>query len=788
MNKCLIVSSSLLLLLCLPLSAQVLNVTLSQVHEFRELEVDTRIKAISKDSCGLLWIGADSGLYRFDGTNVSHVDIPFVKAIFKTRAEQLLVVADGGLFELQTEQHSWKLHPLLSATTAPTDTTLFYPKLVYEAEDGVLWIGEDESVVRLAGGQMQRFHFPDTEFGVYLFRSFSFAEDGFGRLWLGTFDGQMYYFNPNLNQFIKVNTPVSFADLSTISAANSDLLWLGTRQGMYKLKVDQDGNIIKVELANDLSKISRIEQLDEGLLVATRTTGLHQLDLAGNSEKIPAIKYAEIQDFHSDGQDFYIATPEIVLSISRSIFEIVPPTNGVYIPTINQTPDHRVIVNEGERLLEIRQTFDGITSKVLFDSEDVFFINDALLTPDKLWLATSTGIYNFDLERQTLKCLLPSDKQDWYQGLVLDQEGTLWVSNRAGGPAVSISPNKQLTTWPDLSFSLVIRGDAKGNLYFGGTDGQLFRKAPGQAPVSLAINFPSNLQPTIKDIDCQSDSLLIATSIGLFSMAKEGLREQAPLRQLISGDVGAVLLDQQKNIWFSDATGLHLWTPTQTYTYTQMHGIPSRYISEQGMITGKYNSIFACTSRGLSLLTSPFMLDHKSAPPSIATLLVRDKPVAVRRLNLGAFQSNSPLEFNFTTLMASKASISYRMRLFLGKELVQTRVSQGKTLLFNLKPGSYRLSLQSREEGLQWSDPLAYDFTIWHPWYKTGLARFGILLFIILGIGLGVRIYNRRLRQSNERLEELIQERTRLVNEQKKRVDRAAEGNDCTTKRNDSTK
>ena len=93
----------LYLLLASPyLFGQQIDITIDQIHEIKDLSVDNHIKCLSKDSAGNLWVGADNGLYRYNGKQVNKIAIRFIKDLILTQEGNLLVIADEGLFSITT--------------------------------------------------------------------------------------------------------------------------------------------------------------------------------------------------------------------------------------------------------------------------------------------------------------------------------------------------------------------------------------------------------------------------------------------------------------------------------------------------------------------------------------------------------------------------------------------------------------------------------------------------------------------------------------------------------------
>lgn len=88
----------------------------------------------------------------------------------------------------------------------------------------------------------------------------------------------------------------------------------------------------------------------------------------------------------------------------------------------------------------------------------------------------------------------------------------------------------------------------------------------------------------------------------------------------------------------------------------------------------------------------------------------------------------------------------------------------------NLPYGDYTLHVKALNVYGDESLPAFYSFTILRPWYATFLAIIGYIILSGLIVYLIIKIYTRRLKQENLRLEGIIQERTAEIRKQKEEL------------------
>jgi len=88
----------------------------------------------------------------------------------------------------------------------------------------------------------------------------------------------------------------------------------------------------------------------------------------------------------------------------------------------------------------------------------------------------------------------------------------------------------------------------------------------------------------------------------------------------------------------------------------------------------------------------------------------------------------------------------------------------------NLPYGPYTLNVKALNVYGDESLPASYSFTILRPWYAKYLAIFGYILLSGLVVYIIIKLYTRRLKQENIRLEGIIEERTAEIRKQKEEL------------------
>ncbi len=171
------------------------------------------------------------------------------------------------------------------------------------------------------------------------------------------------------------------------------------------------------------------------------------------------------------------------------------------------------------------------------------------------------------------------------------------------------------------------------------------------------------------------------------------------------------------------------------------------------------------------LYNIPFNYEHDTKPFNCLITSVytaKDSLLAINNVN-----PLTVLSYKFNTLTFSFAApyfersdaITYSYFLEGFDNEWSTWDKESFTKYTNLPPGDYTFIVKAKNVYGEESREATFTFTILPPWYMTWWAY---LLYVILGIGLiiiVVKLYVRRLKAANERLERIVAERTKELRE-----------------------
>jgi signal transduction histidine kinase/ligand-binding sensor domain-containing protein len=187
------------------------------------------VRAIYEDTDGRLWVEASSGLWRWTGGPRKQYPIPIASTW--SQASQPLVQGDsasaliliaGGLRSFVNEHVS---SYAVSGVPQP-----FTPLSLLRTRDGALWIGTlGQGLVRVAHGRVSAMA---RRAGLSSDHIYALFEDREGNVWVGTDFGV-----DRFSELVATPTSVmSSIDPTTVLAAHDGTVWMGTLNGLHRLR------------------------------------------------------------------------------------------------------------------------------------------------------------------------------------------------------------------------------------------------------------------------------------------------------------------------------------------------------------------------------------------------------------------------------------------------------------------------------------------------------------------------------------------------------------------------
>jgi signal transduction histidine kinase/ligand-binding sensor domain-containing protein len=707
---------------------------------------------VSQDSTGLLWLATGSGLYEFDPhtghitrhyrhdpLNPSSLSSNDVKATTEDRSGRFWV-ADGNNLE-QFDRKTGNV--ILRIPLAESVRDFFF----YEDRFGVIWIGYT------ASGGDGGFAYVDRKTNVITHYSFYNKESGEtvpiaihamlgdenGTLWLGTMGVGLLRFDPAQQRVIRYrNQP------GTLESLPDDRV--------IALAQDHEGNIWAGL------------QTTEPTSFNTRKGSFRPLLPQGPNAKTLGEKM--VNAIYEDRERFlWIGTVAFLTRIDRTSGKTIsyrPPESGLNNDLVSIAEDRSGffwVGSNGQGLYR----FDPRTGRFktfrhnpadpssLSDNTIIRLFTDHTGT---MWLATWNGLDRFDAATQRFVVYKrdAQSRMEQYYDIAEDKDGTLWLGGNAG-----------------LQHFDPVTGTFTGYEH---------RIAD---PSSLSDNRVTSVQ-----ID-HAGTIWAATHSGLDKLNRESgtFTTYYTKDGLPSNRVHCILEDQQGDLWMSTSRGISRFDPVaKTFrNYSVADGLP-------GMDLTGWRTCFKSPSGemffgGFSGATSFYpdrVVDSAYVPPIVFTdFRLFGQPVEVGSgsplkksisyadsITLSHQQSTFSLEF--AALSSSDGSISrYRYKLDgVDQQWNETGSDQRMVSYAALPDGDYTFHVQTATGQSGWGLPGATLHIqvlppLWRTWwFRTIVAA--VLLFIVWGVyHIRVRSIKEHYRERRQAEEALRQAHSDLI-------------------------
>ncbi len=756
------------------------------------------IKAVATDSIGFVWVATDEGLIRFDGKNAVFFKDAlvggFAKGFLKTKSQALLVVHDFGVTEIMSLPDTTYFRRILPGGNADFDNKLFYPKSLYEDKNKNIWIGEVRSVVRYQKGKIKKYRFKSGTNSGSIYRSFSFAEDASGTLWVVSFDGKLFYLNTQRDAFEEVEIPFSLSGAGSFIKIKNNVFWIGTQDGIYELELDAQKLISWKRLLGSPKAISSALAISaDEVFLGTWSDGLHKATTqrgAMRFEKVGDLPFQDVLGLsYSANTGLWVVGGENIVSFMPGFFrEIALGSSGAAIEAIGQMPDSTVVVATFEELSFIK--IDRHNLKTNIFSIPIDIAPTALLCEsNQIWIGTLDGkLYLYDIRQKSLEPVPEiSASSHPISSIIKDKAGNIWISGNATHGLIRITQDRRFHFYKKngLTGSRSLYETKSGVLFVGGSapDAFLFHYLPLADTfnnVSVPLNFRVKEHFTVEDIATDQDgALLLATSDGLLKFhlwaADQGNNrvERIDLKKVpLNESIKALVLDNDGILWVATASGLVAYDGYASLLFDRSSGLSSNNFTYRGLLFDDDHNFWVGTSKGLELFQRNQSQNSITPKPVFTALKINGIRRRLDMDNKFSIPAHANMELEFLALSFPSDRLQYQTRI-IGRDTSEWSAPQSRSniILSSLPPGEYILQVRAQQHGgFLWSTPQSFSFIVVKSWYQTWWA---ILLFggtFLLLLAGAVRLYNWRLLQQKKHLEVIVEARTGEIKAQQQKI------------------
>ena len=651
------------------------SLQISPIPLFDSKDFTGRVNFIFQDKTGFIWIGKETGLFRYDGNEVKSFRYSATDS-FSIGGNNVLAMAEdakgnlwfgtrGGGLNLY-ERSSGRFIRYLHNKFDPQSLSFDEVHAIQQDAGGNFLIGTD-------GGGLDYFNPVSGKFQTFLSSPTGIASGlqgnkildikfaGNGQHWVGTWGGGLHIFDPVTKKIKHLGdgTAYSKANIFRIAEVSKGVVWMATwDQGLiaYNIKSNQFSVIV------DPSVVQHFRNLQigtKGDIWVTSTIGLlHFSSPVSGYELVSDKVFPDFRDITS----VYVDKSQLIwvgyksgsiakINTGKRKFSFIPPE----VPFSNSQVN-AICYDKGARhvyascwntLIE----YDPVTKQ--FQSwhtpyPEIFSLLSIEGT-DSLLCAASGGLCIFNKTKGIFAKLVfdknsPPDllKREIATIVSLDPR-EYWVG--AGAAAYKIAYNTDLSCWqvltalysgtgealPASHYAAAFLNDSNKNFWIGTLGGGLNWLKPGESRFNSAVHDLENPK-SISDnfVECLTSDrggyIWAGTHAGLnrFDPKTSSFKNLTVNNGLQSDWISAISIDHKQRIWVSTKKGISSISPDleTIQNYDVNDGLPSNTFMSRAVAADAIGNLYFGSVRGLvwfnpdsigtnSFLPEPVLVDFK---------------------------------------------------------------------------------------------------------------------------------------------------------------------------------
>lgn len=749
----------------------------AQQYRFRQYRVEQGlptdvIKAVTEDSLGFIWIATDDGLVKYDGINFSSYKgafrSQFAKGFLHSSSGQLLAFSDLNVIEIRNQIDTVIFNTVLRGERFLTDSTMSYPKSMYQDKRGMIWMGEPKSVIRYDGEKIKRYDFGEENRSSVFIRSFSFFEDDHRNLFAVSYNGNVFRYYPGPDRF-KVQDKLKLPDeISQVLFIRNKLL-IAARAGLYisslhKGRISTPENVFPVTGVSNL-----LLAKDSTVIVSTYGEDLYRISLDdGFKWENFYYNFNGINSVYQSREgDFWVATDKGLVIVQKNSFSLADlHSQAQFIEGITSDGKGNIFFATKETLVQLSPKNDGEWDRTELINDNAKYFQSLEFGNAGLWAATSWKVLLLT-DGKVSKSFDFSREGNFVHHLRLDSQENLWLS-QAGNPRIKqILPDFTIRDFrvEDIGQSEInhieegangmyaVANGVSNYIFFKDHQDSVFRN------ISVPLTFEVRGDFNILSLAVQGEQIWLASSEGLLRFDRSKVERQNKGQEFERFPVSSVKVLDEDQILFSNLFGLFRFdiNTGEYWLYDEDSGLPSNTITDHGILIQPDKRVWVGTSYGIATTTHDFTKDQLTRTPFCVEALVNGTP---RRFAQGLRAGfDSFIELQFSAISFPENKIDYQWRY--DDEMEWQSAPDGLLNVSELDEGNHRIFVRAKKNtGLSWSVPATLNLIIDPPYWKKAEFLFLVAMLIILIAWASYAISSSIMSQRRQYLEQQISQHT----------------------------
>lgn len=770
----------------------------SQANEtyFHELETqgipfNKKVNTLFVDSVGYLWIGSDTGLYRYDGNNLISYQLDVfdphsipnngINSIIEDDNKDLWIGSESYLIHYNRIENKFKGFYKNTTTT-----------VLHKSSNGIVWANlRYTGLVKIKPSKdFEKVDF-DTQFNYknesnlmrFERQINSFVEDNFGRHWLGTPKG-IFILNDN-NEYVQTNFDKNIKSIKLyennkiIALTAKGLFILGYNKSDFKVEILERYDNFMNPFSSEAISTSLTLDLNNNIWIGT-TGGLFKAIRRNNSYNFTYFSEAPLKGslksnhisnttFDSFGNLWIGSLKGINKHLGRtSIFnfnkvETNNDTENEIAKSILFYSTNTILIGMNDGLYRYNPGLNNYF-KIKTDITNVSLVSQNF-EKDKLILANGGILYTTETytpNKEYLKLIEIQNFNHSITDIALVNKNETWVGLWNGGLEIVNSENQISKFKRNVKARLAnnhtsVLLHTKDNKLWVGTRGEgLFKIDFNNETIEEYLPSKQNGLTSNAILSLYEDSkknIWIGTrggGLNRYIKSSSKFEHFTKLNGLVSNTISAIEEDQDENIWLSTQDGLIRFDlKNKKFRHFGIEdGIKeSQFVYNSSSSNKLKNNIyFGCSDGFYTVFTNKFS-QNKKIPETVITSFITLGAAKADQTNSELNASNNinfntenalALPYNQNNIVVNFSSLDltspikneYAYKLEgLNNYWIYTNASNRNANYNDLSPGDYIFKVKSSNSDGVWNEtPTALKFTIKPPIWRSTWAYFAYFL------------------------------------------------------------
>ena len=800
------------------------------VLQFKHLDIsdgfsDNRINRVVQDQNGIIWAATRLGINRYDGEKVKTYNLGENISIFDLQVigkATILVATNNGLYTYLSEQDAFHSYDK-SGSMLPKNQPVFS---ISNPDSQGFWIG---------GSADKLYYIKDlqniTRFNIYtLNKAFpntnitSLLQVENNNLWLGTSNGEVWYFNVSQKELKPLSTINNSSAINDLVLDDLSQLWVATGgNGLFKYQVDSK------KLQHYLANAKNGESINNNIVLALYRGENKRLFIGTDGGGINLYQPEEDRfTYIKQKPGSWGLSDNSVLCFGKGLHNVV--LAGTVHGGISYFKDRFKVFNIAPKNLAFGKDKQG--SRILEDSEALLwitagrnglrkynprtgdlqvFIDDREDNKDlsgdivlsmkedrekRIWIGTLRGGLNvYDKEKEEF-LIFPEQKE--LKSIYAIEEGTennTWVGT--GNGIVIFNKSLEIVKRIDTSNTnglgdnsiTSIYKDAKGEMWVGTQNGLNILSASGKHLQEFRFSKSDSTSLSSNHILSINEGPDLSVYIGTYGFGLnrysrrnknfERIGKQEGLEGKI---VRGILVDKYKNIWLSTNLGLSRLKDSIIRNFGIQEGIPPfhggqaswsssgriYFAGNEGLSYFKPESLEQAVPKPLVFFTSFKIVEEEGAREIDPAVFLNSNETDILKLQPGY----SLFTVNFSSSnYFDQEDTEYFYKLE-GLNNQWYSLNKRKSLSFsNLAPGAYTLHVAARNDTGELSQEVAnIQFKVLPSFFQRRVVQALLVFFIGLIILFLAQWRHRNIIEQRDKLKKIVAIRTKEVEKEKDRA------------------